>query len=88
MNSKLKIKYGEREYVPQVSADQILSCNYMNEACAGGQSFFNSQYLLNAEFVDEKCAPYSLEYGTSHKACARYEKCPSIGRLNNAYYLD
>ena len=36
LNAKLKIKYGEREYIPQVSADQILSCNYMNEACGRG----------------------------------------------------
>lgn len=58
----------------------------MNEACGGGQSIYNSYYLLNAEFVDEKCAPYSLEYGK--KGCARYKDCPSLGRITNAYYLD
>jgi len=60
----------------------------MNEACGGGQSIYNSYYLMNAEFVDEKCAPYSLEYGTSKKACQRYKDCKSLGRVNNAYYLD
>jgi hypothetical protein len=39
----------------------------MNEACGGGQSFFNSMYLMNAEFVDEKCAPYGADYGVNLK---------------------
>lgn len=60
----------------------------MNEACSGGQSIFNSYYLMNAEFVDEKCAPYTLEYGTSKKPCQRYKDCPSLGRVNSAYYID
>jgi len=43
---------------------------------------------MNAEFVDEKCAPYSLEYGTKRGGCQRYKDCPSLGRVTKAYYLD
>jgi len=64
----------------------------MNEACEGGQTFWNSLYLMNAEFVDEKCAPYQAFYGVNlekkREQCSRHAECPSIGRVAKAYYLD
>jgi hypothetical protein len=60
----------------------------MNEACYGGQSITNAYYLENAEFVDQKCAPYTLEYGEKRGGCSRYKDCPSLGRIKKAYYLD
>ena len=37
LNARLRIKYaGLRDYIPEVSPEHILSCNYMNEGCGGG----------------------------------------------------
>ena len=41
---------------------------------------------MNAEFVDEKCAPYTAEY--KGKACGRYKDCQSIGRVKNGNFID
>ena len=88
MNARLRIKYaGLREYIPEVSPQHILSCNYMNEGCGGGQQMLNGYFLEKAGFVDENCAPYNFKF-PSHGACNRYKNCPTIGRVKKSYYLD
>lgn len=47
----------------------------------------NGYYLEKAGFVDEKCAPYNLDF-PKQGGCTRYKDCPTIGRVKRSYYLD
>lgn len=42
VNARLKIKYADQaKEIPKISAQHLLACNYLGEACHGGQSYFN-----------------------------------------------
>lgn len=71
---------------PALSAQQILSCNYLNEGCEGGWSMFNGFLAENGHFVTEECGPYR---GTTNgDSCKFYEKCPAIAKLDNSYFIE
>lgn len=56
IESRLKLRYGKK--VPVLSPQQLMTCNYMNEGCDGGWSFFHGYLAENGYLVSEKCAPY------------------------------
>lgn len=56
IESRLKLKYGKE--IPQMSSQYLMQCNYMNEGCDGGWSFFNGYLAENGHLVSENCAPY------------------------------
>lgn len=56
IESRLKMKYGKE--MPMLSSQYLMTCNYMNEGCDGGWSFFHGYLAENGHMVDETCAPY------------------------------
>lgn len=44
--------------VEPLSAQQLISCNYMTEGCEGGWAIFNGFFAENSNLVGESCAPY------------------------------
>jgi hypothetical protein len=38
-----------------------MTCNYLNEGCAGGWPHFNVYFAQNAHLVSEECAPYTAK---------------------------
>ena len=55
IESRLKLKYGKD--MPQLSAQYLMQCNYLNEGCDGGWSFFHGYLAENGHLVSEDCAP-------------------------------
>ena len=70
VESRLKLKFGFEDHL---SAQHILSCNYLNEGCEGGWSMFNGYLMENGHFVSEQCGPY--RGSTVGDKCKFYEKC-------------
>jgi len=88
VNSRLKIKYGQKaREVPKVATQQILSCNYLQEGCNGGQGFFNGVWAQKASFVDEECAPYHPSLLVNKNQCSKHKDCPSVARVTKSCYL-
>lgn len=54
--SRLMMKHGKP--VDQLSPQFLMQCNYMNEGCDGGWSFYHGFLAENGHMVSEKCAPY------------------------------
>jgi hypothetical protein len=50
------MKYGKE--IPLLSPQYLMQCNYMNEGCDGGWSFFHGYLAENGYMVSEQCAPY------------------------------
>lgn len=66
IESRLKLKYGRE--VPQLSPQYLMQCNYMNEGCDGGWSFFHGYMAENGHLVSEQCAPYLAK--TKGQSCS------------------
>ena len=68
-----------------LSAQQLLQCNYLNEGCDGGWSFFNGFLAENGYMVSEKCAPYDAK--TKGHKCGDFEKCPPVAKVHDSYFI-
>ena len=83
VESRLKMKYGQE--VPMLSSQYLMTCNYMNEGCDGGWSFFHGYLAENGHMVDEQCAPYLGK--TKGEQCGQYAKCKPISRVQESYFI-
>jgi cathepsin C len=77
------LKYGVD--IPTLSAQYLMQCNYMNEGCDGGWSFFHGFLGENGYLVDEKCAPYLAK--TKGESCGAYNKCKPISDIKESYFV-
>jgi len=71
VEARLKQKYGLEQ--PELSAQHLMQCNYMNEGCDGGWSFFHGYLAENGFLVSNECAPYLGK--TKGQSCGSYQKC-------------
>jgi hypothetical protein len=62
-----------------------MMCNYLNEGCDGGWSFFHGFLAENGYMVSEKCAPYKAK--TKGDKCGNYEKCKPVARVKQSYFI-
>ena len=69
--------------MPDLSAQQVMSCNYLNEGCNGGWSIFHGNFYENAALVEESCAQYTGEAG----GCANLSGCKGVARVSRSYFL-
>jgi hypothetical protein len=51
------MKYGPND-VPDLSIQQLISCNYLTEGCNGGWGILNGFFAENVGLIKEECAPY------------------------------
>ena len=77
------MKYGQE--VPQHSPQQLMQCNYMNEGCDGGWSFFHGYLAENGYMTSEQCAPYMAK--TKGFSCGKYKDCKPVSRINESYFV-
>lgn len=73
----MKLKYGKK--VPEISSQQILSCNFLNEGCEGGWPHMNAYFMEQGYMVSNECAPY--QGMTKGNKCGNYEKCKPISKI-------
>ena len=83
IESRLKFKYGEE--TPQLSPQYLMQCNYMNEGCDGGWSFFHGFLAENGHMVSEQCAPYKAE--TKGHTCTEYTNCTAEAKVLDSYFI-
>lgn len=83
VESRLKIKYGQK--VPVLSAQHVLSCNYMTEGCQGGWPHLNGFYMEQAYMVTDQCAPYQAK--TKGVTCKSFEKCAPQAKVIKTRYV-
>ena len=83
IESRLKLKYGKE--IPQLSAQYLMQCNYMNEGCDGGWSFFHGYMTENGHMVSEKCAPYMSK--TKGLTCGQYKNCSTEAKVEKSYFI-
>lgn len=81
--NRLKIKYGKE--MPKLSAQYLMTCNYMNEGCDGGWPFFHGFLAENGHLVTEDCAPYIGK--TKGDRCSNYEKCEPHSKIQSTYFI-
>lgn len=80
---RLKLKTGKDV---ELSPQQMLSCNYLNEGCEGGWAIFNGYLAESGHLVSEDCGPYK---GTTNAdSCKFYEKCDPVAKVEKSYFLD
>jgi hypothetical protein len=77
------MKYGKK--FPVLSSQYLMTCNYMNEGCDGGWSFFHGYLAENGHLVDETCAPYLGK--TKGETCSKYSQCKPISRVQKSYFV-
>lgn len=83
IESRLKLKYGKE--IPILSAQYLMQCNYMNEGCDGGWSFFHGYMTENGHMVSEKCAPYMSK--TKGLSCGQYKNCSTEAKVDKSYFI-
>lgn len=81
--NRLKIKYGRE--MPKLSAQYLMTCNYMNEGCDGGWPFFHGFLAENGHLVTEECAPYKAK--TKGDKCSNYQSCEPHSKIQNTYFV-
>lgn len=62
-----------------------MQCNYMNEGCDGGWSFYHGYLSENGQMVTEKCAPYEAK--TKGFTCGKYKDCNAAARVHESYFI-
>lgn len=62
-----------------------MQCNYMNEGCDGGWSFYHGYLAENGYLVTEECAPYQAR--TKGLQCSQYEKCAPTATVKKSYFI-
>jgi len=83
IESRLKQKFGAD--VGALSAQHLLSCNYLTEGCAGGWGIMHGFFAENGGIVSEDCAPYKTS--TKGVPCSGFSSCPAIARVSRTYKL-
>lgn len=83
IESRLKFKYGEE--ATRLSPQYLMECNYMNEGCDGGWSFFHGFLAENGHMVSEQCAPYLAK--TKGAACGHYANCTAEATVLKSYFV-
>lgn len=58
IEARLKLKYGHKHKIPDISPQFLLTCNYMNEGCSGGFGILHGYFAENGHLVSEECAPF------------------------------
>lgn len=81
VESRMKVKYGQEG--PAISAQMLLSCNYLNEGCEGGLPNFAAMFAENAYLVSEECAPYKAN--TKYQPCSSFSACKPEARISRSY---
>ena len=77
------VKYGED--VPQLSPQQMMTCNYMTEGCDGGWAQFHGLFHKNSYMVAEDCAPYTGQTKGAH--CSNYAECEPIAKVADVKFI-
>lgn len=80
---RLRLKFGQSKEIPKISAQQLLSCNYMNEGCQGGWAIFNGYLAEQGYLVDSKCAPMKWD-----APCSKFESCEPVAKVNKSYFVE
>jgi len=83
IKNRLQVKYGKA--MPQLSPQQMMTCNYMTEGCDGGWAQFHGLFFKNAYMVDEQCAPY-LGVTKGHH-CSEYAECEPIAKVKDVKFV-
>lgn len=83
MQHRLQLKYGQE--IPMLSPQQLMTCNYLTEGCAGGWSQMNGFFNLNSYLVEEECAPYQTM--TKGAKCGDYEHCEPIAKVGKVKFV-
>jgi hypothetical protein len=83
IESRLKLKYGRK--IPVLSPQFLMTCNYLNEGCEGGWSFFHGFLAQHGYMVSEKCAPYQAKTKDDH--CSNYAHCKPVAKVNKSYFI-
>jgi len=68
-----------------LSSQFLMTCNYLNEGCDGGWSFFHGYLAENGHLVDEQCAPYLGK--TKGETCSKYSQCKKISKVEESYFI-
>jgi len=84
IESRLKMKYGKD--IPQLSVQQLLSCNYLNEGCEGGWAMFNGYFAENAHLITQDCGPY--RGSTNGDKCKFYQQCPAYAKISDSQFVE
>lgn len=61
-----------------------MTCNYLNEGCAGGWPLFNGDFAESAYFVTEECAPYQAD---TIELCSSYAHCKPHSKVQKSYFI-
>lgn len=62
-----------------------MQCNYLNEGCDGGWSFFHGYLAENGYLVTEQCAPYLAKTKGEH--CGNYRHCKPKAKVQDSYFV-
>lgn len=76
-------KYGKA--VPELSAQQVLDCNFLNEGCNGGWPELIGFFYESGHLVDEDCAPYYAKSGSGSATCAAHKDCVARAKVKRTY---
>lgn len=68
-----------------LSPQQILSCNFIAEGCAGGWPLTNGIFAHSFPLVGEKCAPYQAS--TLKTKCSDYSHCQERVEIVDFYQI-
>ena len=81
---RLNLKYGKVS--PELSSSLLNSCNYLNEACEGGWSMYDSIFSENGHLITDKCAKDAM--GTREKvSCGAFSKCEPHSKVKSSYII-
>ena len=83
IENRLRMKYG-LFVVPDLSVQQLVSCNYMTEGCKGGWGVMNGFFAENVPLVTEKCAPY-VGQEAQCKPFQLNDQCKEVARVSRTY---
>ena len=72
--------------MPQLSAQHLLACNYLNEGCEGGWAIFNGYLAESGSLVEESCGPYKGD--TAADSCTNYERCQPFAKVDDSYFIE
>jgi cathepsin C len=79
VKNRLQVKYGKS--IPNLSTQQMMTCNYLTEGCEGGFSQLLGYFFKNAYMVSEECAPYTGNTKGAH--CGDYSHCEPIAKIKS-----
>lgn len=81
IENRLRMKHGVSA-VPDLSIQQLVSCNYLTEGCDGGWGTLNGFFAENTGLIKESCAPY-----VGHNTKCGYTQCAEAARVTRTYFV-